>query len=421
MLDVEPLIVGELCEVAALDRPDGMDWDDVLRRAGSASRSDVRWVRVLLVAAVLLLVAAPALAFRHEVIDFLTASHAPRSDVNEFGRLQVTSFPGSAPDVLPHQARRVMTIHDQSGTTTLSVAPTRYGGYCDLWSTNGVECLPRRSQARIPGGLGTFSYGWYEAQLGVNMVQGSVLRNGATVTLHYADRTTTDVSYVWVTAPIRAGFFLYRVPAGHASSRTRPVALTVQWHGHQLGRETIVDPTLSEQLVSYPDRWGHYVQAPAEAVWAKRRLLETFMEKNGTLVEFWVMPSRRGTLRRCFVASPLSMGCLPAVLSGDLLQLQIFSGTDTGTVLLFGEVAANVAQVKLRFEDGRTQRISPKDGFLLMRLDPTHYPRQHRLATATAVGANHRTLFVQRFRTSARDVYPCFHPKNYGYGVRQCP
>ena len=47
----------------------------------------------------------------------------------------------------------------------------------------------------------------------------------AKITARYADGTTTDIPFVWVSAPIAAGFFSYDIPTAHWSKQHRLLAL----------------------------------------------------------------------------------------------------------------------------------------------------------------------------------------------------
>jgi hypothetical protein len=426
MLDVEPLILAECHSVSKSDRFEGLDWIDVQQRSGLDGGRRPVWFRVGLVAAAALAIAAPAFALRHQVVDFFTASHAPQGVVEDFGRLQASSFPSSSPGILPRQARTVTTVHSGGVTATLSVAPTHSGTYCDLWrlrggapiTETGVECLSARR--RSP--LGTFSYSSLSPQLGIDTLTGSVLRNDVTVRVNYKDGRSAEIDYTWVTKPIQAGFFYYTVPADQKTGRSRPMSVTVSERGRVLATASIADPAEMYQVVTHRDRWGEQIQTSPEVVWEKRRLVEALTAKNGSLVELWVTPSRRGTSRRCIVSNTGTVNaCVPRVLEGDPLQLRITSGVATGTTLLSGQVAANIRETKLLFADGSTEHVTPRDGLLLIPLPSRSYARGHRLSAAIAESSDGRAIFRQAFRTNLPSLYPCAKPKNHGYGVRMCP
>src|SRR5437879_10279017 len=116
MVDVEAVILGELGRLAPLRGYDDADWRDVLRRAKPlptvSSRPASSRRRIYVALAVLALAAAivaPALAFREQIIDFFTASHAPNNIVVYFDRLQIfqSAPPGVSPGLFPAQARRI--------------------------------------------------------------------------------------------------------------------------------------------------------------------------------------------------------------------------------------------------------------------------------------------------------------------------
>jgi hypothetical protein len=413
---------------AALRGPASSDWLDVRRRASAMSKPRrPRYVLAIAAALVLVAIAAPALAFRGAIVDFLTAAHAPSNVVREFGQMQVRSLPMVDPGIFPARARRVTSVRLPDGTTSvLYVAPTKSGGFCELWTSGGPACTAIRGRgSRILIAVG---YSSMDPQLGVDSVEGVVRSRSATVEVVYADGRSTVIPYVWVTAPISAGFFLHVIPEGQRAGKTRPVALVVLDHGRELVRTPIADVRRQDRVVQHTDAWNQQVQTTAEAVWSKHRRLFSLLTRDGRSFTLYVMPSRRGPGRRCFTSDQM-MGCEPVLLPGPPVQLRLYgAGGPPGrmvpaveSVLLTGEVARSVRRLELRFQDGATRAIRPREGFVLTELPSSRYRPGHRLVRAVGYGARGRRIGAASFDPRAFDVYPCTKPVALGYGVRRCP
>lgn len=417
-----------IARFAAIANPvDDADWEGVLARVEKRSSERAvfaalrRHRRLSFAFAIMLLLialAAPAFAFRSEIIDWITAKQAPRSVVVEFGQLDVMSRPYAALDLLPRQARRVTSVKIGRATSVLYIAPTKGGGFCALWSTSTPQCLA--SSQRSHGVLGSFGYTSMYPALGVDDVEGIVLARDAEVTLHYADGTSTEVPYVWVTKPIDAGFFLYGIPDDMRLGNRRPVALTVTRNGTVVARHRIENVSATTRLVNHRDRWGRSIQTTPEAIWSKRKLLFSFNASDGRLITLWSMPSRKGSSRRCY-ASNFATGCEAALAARSAVQLQLAGPGLIGSVLLTGEVNTDVTAVELSFEDGTSERITTKHGFVLTEIPAAHYRQGHRLVRAIAIDPSGRILGRQEFDPKSPGLYPCKRPKDFGYGVLRCP
>jgi hypothetical protein len=429
MLDVEDVIFDELRALAPLDQGAHPDWPDVLRRLPTGLSTRPRRRAYLAVAATLLLiaVAAPAFAFRAEIIDFLVAAPAPKRVVVDFGREQVYQqlFGGAASGVMPAGARRITSVRLQeptaSGatTSTLYVAPTKGGGFCALWTgRGGPECLARRADGRRDMLWGLRGDAMYP-QLGVDTLEGTFLLRDATVEVVYADGFSIEVPYVWVTAPIDAGFFVYEVPKDRRLGKVRPVAVTVSRDGRTVSRKPVMDMSRGVVPVNHFDRWRRQIRTSPEAVWSKRRLLFDVWTRAGRNVSLWVMPSRRGNHRRCF-ASTYGGGCEARPLVGPPVQLQL-TPDGFGSVVIMGQVDEAVARVGLRFEGGGRQVVRPKRGFVVANIAPAHFALRHRLIRAVGFDSSGAVVGAQIFDSGRPDTYPCSKPKSYAYGVKICP
>ena len=241
---------------------ESLDWDDVLDRS---QRGQVRRLstvqrhprRVVVLFAVVLgmvaLLATPAfgvqgyllhLLGRHNV-SFANSKSAPNVIKKEFLDLPIGAPPGMSPRIQAAQTRAVARFSVSGRPRTLWVAPTTAGGYCFLFEGSFGGCRQTRS-ARAIGSKGQFSPSWLggSPSRGVNAsivthVGGDLTAPAAArITALYADGTSADVPFVWVSAPIAAGFYSYDVPTAHWNKAHRLVSLTLSaTNGKQLGRE----------------------------------------------------------------------------------------------------------------------------------------------------------------------------------------
>lgn len=405
---------------------------DRARREERSTPSPPAFLRRPLLAAALALlvigaVVGPALAFRAQIIDFFTATQAPKGVVVDFARLEVeqkVSVPnGVFPNVHFRDARRIASVRTGTTRSVLYVAPASDRSFCAMWApTDAPRCY---SPQRARGALRFAELSWssmYPA-LGVDTVEGVVYARGASVDLQYADGVKIAIPYIWVTAPINAGFFIYRVPADRRLGNDRPVALIVARSGKTLARQSIenVAVTIGSGLVDHRDRWGISIQTPREAVWSKRRLLYSFNLSDGSLIEAWVMPSRRSIARRC-VTSSFSTGCEAVPLAGPPVQLQILGGGTAGQeAVLYGEVAKSVRAVELIFQRGARQTVRPRSGLVLVKINLAHSRLNSRLVRVLGLDGSGRVVGVEHYDPATPGVYPCSKPKDYGYGVTRCP
>jgi hypothetical protein len=423
MVDVEAVLLDELGRLSPFGGHEHADWADVTRRANVTLAGRRKLYLSLAAAFLLTALAAPALAFRAQIIDFLTAAPAPKSVVVSFGQLEVyESVPrGAGPGVIPKRARRVTSIRVGNATSALYVAPTKHGGFCSFWSQGVATFCSRTRQGTGPHGLiANLGWGAMTPSLGVDTIAGQVFSRDATIKLAYADGATTVIPYVWVTAPINAGFFLYAVPAGRRAGKNRPVALTVVRSGRTVQRQAIEDVSKTNRVVDHRDRWGLSLQTTPEAIWSKRRELFSFLLKDGTLAELFVMPSRNSPSRQCTTGT-FEYGCEPRTLAGSPVQLSVGGTGRHGRAFLSGRVARRVARVELLYEDGARETVTPKDGFMLREIGSRHYQLGHRLVRAVGLDAAGRVVGKQTFDGTQRDLYPCAKPRPYGYGVTMCP
>ncbi|HVW90746.1 MAG TPA: hypothetical protein VHC01_14875, partial [Gaiellaceae bacterium] len=387
--------------------PFGPDWGDVLRRA-RRSRAH-RWTLQAVVVAVLVVGVASAYAFGHSVIDFGSAKPAGLKQVDEFGSMQVGAPRGMAPGVLPHEARRITSVRFDGKVHTLYVAPTKSGGYCYVWTDLGGGCRARHD--RVANALGT---GGEVGPNGLTVLETSFLQAaGERLVMTFKDGATADVPFVWVSAPIDAGFTVYRIPDAHRRAATRPVWLALyDAHGKLLRRDPIRDTGLQPQRAVRLRGFGA-VMVPQGGIWSQRKLLFDLRDPKGNRVYLFTMPKWGGGT--C-VTSNGEVGCVPGAWRGPLIQLGF------STDRLCCDVSAKVVRVEARFQDGARVSLYPKEGFLIWPIPASHWALGHRLVALVGYDAAGRVIAHGTVPKPAdqRGIYPCKKPKNLGYGVKEC-
>lgn len=402
---------------ALLPGTDDGDWQDVLRRARRQRRRRGGFAFVAL-AAVALVGLASAYALGHPVVDFGRASKGPRTVVNSFGSMQVGAPPGMAPGVLPHQARRITSVRIDGKPHVLWVAPTKRGGFCFQWSRFAGGCRANRHDKWAK----RLDVGGSQGAGGITVIEGSFFQSaGARLELAYADGQKAELPFVWVTAPINAGFYLYRVPDAHRSAAHRATRLTLfDGSGRVIAREPILNsrpmPFVVHRLPGFP-----HLTVPARADWGRRQQLFDLRADDGARIGLWIAPERGGG--RCFwtnqavfcsnVGRPVRRGARPSLQLG-------FEGGGKHVTLCCG-VGPQVARVEARFQDGERISLYPRQGYLVWPIPSRHYPRGRRLSELLAYSNAGHVMQRQRMATDAPGLYPCAKPKAYGYGVSQCP
>jgi hypothetical protein len=372
--------------------------------------------------AVVFAVVAAAYALGHPVIEFGKAPKGPRQVVNDFGRLTVGATPIY---VLPHQARRITSVRIDGKERVLWVAPMKQGGFCYQWSgLNGFQrsgLIGSCQASHNPGFSPTFfEWGGILGQRGITILGGSLKRAAAArIVIAYADGRTREIPFVWITAPINAGFFLYRIPDAQRRQGHQPVAITLLDSSNRvLDRQRIFDGRPPSHVAAHLVRrriagYGS-MMVPAKAEFSKRRRLFTWRAPDGAHIGLWTAPDRGGDT--CFWTDRAS-GC--SVSAASPLELTI--KRRLRHVELCCLVATSVARVTAHFQDGEQIHLTPRDGYLLWPILARHYPPGHRLDQLDAYDASGSLIVSQPIATNVRALYPCNKPKNYGYGLTMCP
>jgi hypothetical protein len=425
-------------------------WDDVLVRAqlladaaatnGDGVRSGERSLslalspsakrpprrRFLLTAAAVMAfvfaVVAAAYALGHPIIDFGKAPKGPRQVVNDFGRLTVGATPIY---VLPHEARRITSVRIDGKERVLWVAPMKQGGFCYQWSgpSGYLRSLLIGSchATHTPGFPPTrFEVSGIVDRQWITMLGGSFTRAAvARIVIAYADRRRAEIRFVWITAPINAGFFLYRIPDAQERPGHRPVTITfLDSSNRVIYRQPIFDrppPShVSAHLVRRRIAGYGSMMVPAKAEFSKRRRLFTWRAPDGAHIGLWTAPERGGDT--CYWTDRAS-GCSVSPVS----TLELTIKRRLRHVELCCLVATNVARVTAHFQDGEQIHLAPKNGYLLWPILARHYPPGHRLDHLNAYNASGSLIASQPIAPNVRALYPCNKPKNYGYGLTMCP
>ncbi len=254
MTDLLELALNDLVPSFADDQP---DWPGVLARSTRSTRRRPvpPWRRhprrtVALALVLIALLATPAFGVQGYVLHLLgrknvSFTHSPTAP--NVVKKQFLDLPIGAPSqwatpVQAAKARAVATFSIAGHPRKLWVAPTTKGGYCYTFELSFGGCRQARTD-RAKALLGVTWQGG-SPRHGVNAsivtrVGGDITAPAAAkITARYADGTTTDIPFVWVSAPIAAGFFSYDIPTTHWNKQHRLLALTLySKSGKQLGRQ----------------------------------------------------------------------------------------------------------------------------------------------------------------------------------------
>jgi hypothetical protein len=401
---------------AAFRRQNGADWTDVLSRSTRARRRRRGIYGAVLLAALVVIGVASAYALGHPIVDFNTAEKGSTKIVDDFGSMDIGAPPGMAPGVRAEQARRIPGLYLNGKKFNFWVAPTKKGGFCEI-----SGCIADR---RTLVGHIAVTVSGNKGNTGVAWINGDFIDGrGERLELSYADGSRDEIPFVWVNAPINAGFFVFGIPKEHQVPARRPVTIALfDGEGTTLAREPI-DGAFPDalrmtvhHLPGYPD-----LDVPAKAIWAKRQQLFDWRADDGKRVGLWVAPERGGGT--CMWSSQgfecSRVGGRTRNLPAGIVQLG-FQGGGTH-VNVSGSVGRRVARVEARFRDGDRIELRPKEGYLIWPIPSRHYPRGHRLYALVAFDDSGRVIARQRMLTNSPALYPCAKPRLYRYGVRMCP
>jgi hypothetical protein len=173
----------------------------------------------------------------------------------------------------------------------------KQGGFCYEWSKLIGSCHATHNPGFPPT---SFEVSGILDRRGITVLGGSFTRAAvARIVIAYADGRRTEIRFVWITAPINAGFFLYRIPDAHQRQGHLPVAITLLDSSNRvIDRQTIFDrppPShVSAHLVRRRIAGYGSMMVPAKAEFSKRRRLFTWRAPDGAHIGLWTAPERGG-------------------------------------------------------------------------------------------------------------------------------
>jgi hypothetical protein len=387
---------------ALADPHDDSDWQDVTRRARRGLRRP--WLALPLAAALAAIVVGSALGLYGQIVDFFSAEPAPERIVVHFGQMTARAKIFMGPHVDAEKARKVTEATIGGKRRSLYVAPTADGGFCWMWEGGAGSCgrttlASKRSVSAVslesPGHDGA-------ARIYGDVVDPAVVR----LEVALADGERAEVSVVWVSPPIDAGFFIHEAP-----SDRNPILALVGFDkdGRELYRQEMprTDP-----------RWEPGADGlPRVADRMKKRTLFDFRDHRG---QHWTLVVAPAPEEETCWAYSRGGGCVspkhPAIIGGMSPQ----SGE---SVNLCCAVADGVATVELRYQDGARKQLTPVDGFLLYVIPPEHYRLGHRLEQLVWRDAAGKEVAQRTFKPDQAGIYPCEPSEelDLGYGQKVCP
>jgi hypothetical protein len=361
----------------------------------------------VLFAAVIILLAGPALGIGPPFLDFFSSKRAPERIVRQFDGLNAGAPRGMSPRVIAGQTRLVTTYRLRDGKAfPLWVSPTRRGGFCFTFGYGGgcaVRKVPShdRNGDRNAGAIGLGRYGSH-------VLAGYVFDKRITnFEVRFKDAAAVSLPLLWVSRPIDAGFYLYDLSRPQRKPGLGPVAVVaLDAHGHEIGR-----------IVS--------IFRPRPAWFDPRKVSDVSKRhvilRSGRL-SISIAPSRTGG--HCFwlkvnVFQTISTGCAPP----RYLTMQMAGGLSHGTgfTAFSAQVSPSVSRVELRFQDDTRAVLYPVEGHALYDIPAAYWPRGHRLVVAVAYAATGKQIARQTFDPKQVGTYPCSKPVAIGAGLTACP
>jgi hypothetical protein len=421
-----------------------------LRRSGFWRRVPARVALLAAVVALAAVVTAVAFGWPHRVVDFFSAPPAPAKVKNFVGFVAAVHSPGMSPRAIPGQTRKITTVRFNAPDCairagaratrctpgdvgprlhTLYVAPTKSGGFCEVWTGFIGGCFSEKTPPHPSGPL--------EIGVGPHLIYG-IVRSGATRTVEarFADGSTATILPTWIGAPINAGFVAYPLPRGRVHALRSVVALDAD--GRVIGKLSF--RPRSKQPPSHPHPWISHTLPdgtggvfPPDAEVAKARKIISFRATNGSKIYLWLIPLTGGG--HCFISDGahgldwsstlcnLGQGLTPREETSPYLgpsppyPKPVFVGGYSGgasSVMFFGVAKPAVATVELRYQNGDRERLTPIDGYILHELAPAHWTPGTRLVAAVALNRNGKAISTERFLNPQEPgVYPCSMPINH--------
>ena len=266
-----------------------LNWPDVIarserqrpQRAAVLRRHPRRTLAVAFALVLVALLATPAFGVQGFVLHLLgrkNVSFANSPSASNVVKKQFLDLPIGAPlpyspQVKAAQTRVVATFSIAGHPRRLFVAPTRRGGYCYIFEHSFGGCRQTRAERSL-GGTGQFGVTWQGGSVRHGVNESIVTRVGgdltaptaAKITARYADGKSADVPFVWVSAPVAAGFFSYDIPTAQWNKQHRLLSLTLYANN---GRR------ISRQSFPYRAHPQRLTVPPRQVVTPRQRVLPT--------------------------------------------------------------------------------------------------------------------------------------------------
>ena len=376
---------------------------------GARPRVNGRIVAAVALAAASFAVAASA--FGDPIVDFFTADPAPERVVRDFASLGVGAPEGMDPGVIPGETRKAATVRLNDALHTLSVAPTRQGGFCTLWTRAGGGC-DRAGAVPLSVSYSARRRGLVQRdapeRFVFDLVGGHALAKYVDeVQIRFANGDVARLAVTWVAAPIGAGFFLYDVP---------------QEHQREGAIEAVVGLRDGDVVVWHESpRLAGDVRVPApDAVLAKRKAVARIETRSGPAI-LWTAPTRYdGHCAWLEYAgrNHLVVRCIPDVYAGEGTSFRFIP--TRRDVLMVGTVGrrppswSSSSRTAVASASARTEA-----GFLLYRIPPDNQHAGAELIAVTPRDATGGALFRAPVRSDAAIL--CYRPLPLPDGAPDCP
>lgn len=396
------LVSGEWSEGVLRDilaQPSTNDANDSAFRGRRTNRR--RWALVPAVLMVLGLGVSSAFGLHRQVIDFFGSEPAPTRLQKEFGALEVASPGGSGPELIPNGARKVIEAELQGRRRTLWVAPTTSGGFCWAWPDLLMKCTD--GEAKL--GVSRVDTRSQPGLIGGHVLEPATQR----LELRYEDGTSTEIQFVWISAPIDAGLFYLEVPRERLAASRRPEALVaLDQDGEEIARYRFLYSDPAHELA--PDG------LPRLADRSQKRTLIAFRGASGEEWKLVAAPAPGNRL--CYVYN-LGSGCVASDSALPNLNVGVQNAGDV--VIVFGTVDRAIKDIELRFEDGTRMRIEAAEGFVLWEIPASHFAPGSRLKALVGYDDGDQEVERKDIPTQRPGVYPCGNPEDIGHDVKTCP
>jgi hypothetical protein len=365
-------------------------------------RSALKIALAVVALTVCFLLVAPAVGIRIPVIDFWSAEKAPPRIVQDFEELSQGAPPGMDPGAIPGEARKVLLADG----TTLWVAPTKHGGFCTTGTVSGgcdkLGTWPLGVSWRASGPLRLVEQGRMRPppMTAFDVLEGHAnSRYVDSVEVRFADGEIDRPSLAWVSEPIHAGFFQYRVPLEH-----RRV-------GHEIRSVVGLDSEGRVVVVDAPRPSADEAKGiPVDAVVTERHARARISTREGVAV-VWESPTRYEGRCAWLETDRGALPFVPCMAKGyDYGLFAIRFVPTRNDVLIVGAVAPHYARVEIQFADGTSMIVKPRAGFLLAEVPARHLVRGRE---ATAIIGRDESGKELPPRISVKEAFalaPCFGP-----------